>query len=414
VFIAQYRVLRDIECEVGGYCWNTRIGVKFPGTISLSWYDSLWALIHSLIMLCTIISEHSHSHGETSPSKSKANQTVAKSPTEPPVAVTANETTVPEGVIHSRSDSFTDLYGHPAATRASVVQAAQDIGYGRPVSPLQHKGRISIDHDGSSSAPLAHEQSRKDIKASQRPQNVLIDIMEGSTLDSENNDGTQDELETPPNDQKLHYTHTGGSHSGSHGSMNMHALILHVIGDALGNVGVISTGLVIWLSNWTYKYYFDPIISLVITVIIFSSALPLGWSISIYHYSGVIDFVKVRSASFILLQAVPSTISLENIRGDIQQVDGVLSVHELHVWQLSEDKIVASVHVWVSRKREYMLLAHDIRKILHDHGVHSSTIQPEFHGPDDAPFEEDLIVRTVLNFTCVYQQVFRPAWKPIA
>ena len=67
-----------------------------------------------------------------------------------------------------------------------------------------------------------------------------------------------------------------GGHGHSHGSMNMRALVLHVMGDALGNVGVISTGLIIWLTTLSWKYYFDPIISLVITVIIFSSALPLG------------------------------------------------------------------------------------------------------------------------------------------
>lgn len=58
--------------------------------------------------------------------------------------------------------------------------------------------------------------------------------------------------------------------------MNMRALVLHVIGDALGNVGVIATGLIIWQTTWQYKYYCDPVISLVITIIIFSSALPLG------------------------------------------------------------------------------------------------------------------------------------------
>lgn len=102
----------------------------------------------------------------------------------------------------------------------------------------------------------------------------------------------------------------------------------------------------------------------------------------------------VRSASFILLQAVPSTISLTDLREDIQSVKGVLSVHELHVWQLSEVKIVASVHVWVSRKREYMRIAREIRRVLHDHGIHSSTIQPEFHDDSaDGPPEEHLIVR---------------------
>lgn len=58
--------------------------------------------------------------------------------------------------------------------------------------------------------------------------------------------------------------------------MNMHALLLHVLGDALGNVGVILTGLIIWKTTWEYKYYCDPVISLIITIIIFSSALPLG------------------------------------------------------------------------------------------------------------------------------------------
>jgi len=61
--------------------------------------------------------------------------------------------------------------------------------------------------------------------------------------------------------------------------MNMRALLLHVLGDALGNVGVIATGLIIWLTSWSFKYYCDPIISLVITAIIFHSALPLGESL---------------------------------------------------------------------------------------------------------------------------------------
>jgi hypothetical protein len=65
-------------------------------------------------------------------------------------------------------------------------------------------------------------------------------------------------------------------HYAQHGSMNMRALLLHVLGDALGNVGVIATGLVIWHTEWSFKNYFDPVISLFISAIILSSALPLG------------------------------------------------------------------------------------------------------------------------------------------
>lgn len=81
----------------------------------------------------------------------------------------------------------------------------------------------------------------------------------------------------------LHDNHPPHSHGHAHGSMNMQALVLHVLGDALGNVGVIATGLIIWKSTWEFKYYCDPVISLIITVIIFSSALPLGE----YHISRV-------------------------------------------------------------------------------------------------------------------------------
>jgi Co/Zn/Cd efflux system component len=79
--------------------------------------------------------------------------------------------------------------------------------------------------------------------------------------------------------------------------MNMRALVLHVLGDALGNVGVIATGLVIWFSDWKYKYYFDPVISLLITVIIFSSALPLG---KIQIQSRISELILLRSAECVV------------------------------------------------------------------------------------------------------------------
>lgn len=60
--------------------------------------------------------------------------------------------------------------------------------------------------------------------------------------------------------------------------MNMQGVFLHVLGDALGNVGVIASGLLIALLDTPYRFYSDPLISFIITVIIFSSALPLGAS----------------------------------------------------------------------------------------------------------------------------------------
>ncbi|KAG1755206.1 cation efflux family-domain-containing protein [Suillus paluster] len=284
--------------------------------------------------------EGSHAHGhdhKTSPS-----------PTRPPSITQSDrvddDVTPPRRIpgwrsSRERSSSYSSMYGHPIATRASVVQAAQDIA-----SPPPHARRLtnasSSSHVFDESAPLLGAET---TEASSRTGNI-------------------------------------SHHGHAHGSMNMRALVLHVLGDALGNVGVIATGLVIWLTNWKYKFYFDPVISLVITAIIFSSALPL-----------------VRSASFILLQGVPPTISLDEVRESILNVDGVLSVHELHVWQLSESKIVASVHVMASRNHDFMPVAADIRKTLHHHGIHSSTIQPEYH--PRSPTEDHL--KTSTDSSCL-------------
>ena len=60
------------------------------------------------------------------------------------------------------------------------------------------------------------------------------------------------------------------------------------------------------------------------------------------------------------------------------KLPGVLSVHELHIWQLSDTKRICSVHILLAQTANYMDIAAKIRKILHCHGVHSITIQPEY------------------------------------
>ncbi|KAH9847348.1 cation efflux protein [Lenzites betulinus] len=300
---------------------------------------------------------HSHDKGTPSPSKPPSVHAAEDGQVTPRPNVTSPTSRTKS---RERSESYSSMYGHPAATRASIVQAANEATRARSVSPSRvtrsrsRGGRASMDdiRDDSPSDSSLDEQ---------RTMNERTPLI-----------GDHVSEESVPHSLHAHGGHGGHGHSHG-GSMNMRALVLHVMGDALGNVGVIGTGLVIWLTTWSGKYYFDPLISLVITVIIFSSALPL-----------------VRSTSAILLQGVPATISLDEVRDAILAVDGVLSVHELHVWQLSENKIVASVHVMASRKHDFMPVAAQIRKALHDRGIHSSTIQPEYHPPRNAPPEEEL------------------------
>ncbi|KAF9460836.1 cation efflux protein [Collybia nuda] len=312
--------------------------------------------------------EHGHSHGhshDSSPPPSKAASITKPSRANLPTEHSNSALQKSPIHIHRRPRSrsppgdFSSLYGHPAATRASLVQAANDIALARSPSPTAHRRSMSQPRTTLEAENLTETPRSNQFVASpnQETQSSSVNADEDTPL-----------LLTDCSDRK----HNLHSHSHA-GSMNMRALVLHVLGDALGNVGVIATGLIIWLTEWSFKNYCDPIISLIITIIIFSSAMPL-----------------VRSASFILLQGVPPTISLDSVRDSILEVEGVLSLHELHIWQLSESKIVASVHVLASRDHDFMPVAVKIRKALHHHGIHSSTIQPEYYCAESVPLDEHM------------------------
>ena len=85
-------------------------------------------------------------------------------------------------------------------------------------------------------------------------------------------------------------------------------------------------------------------------------------------------------------------MSLDEVKDSILNIEGVLSLHELHVWQLSENKLVASVHVLASRNHDFMPVAVKIRNVLHYLGIHSCTIQPEYYHPSTSIPEERLKV----------------------
>ncbi|OJD10229.1 hypothetical protein AJ78_08676 [Emergomyces pasteurianus Ep9510] len=151
----------------------------------------------------------------------------------------------------------------------------------------------------------------------------------------------QQQTGKPPKDHKDHDLHGRHHHAKpkthegkkghSHGDLNMRGVFLHVVGDALGNIGVIASALVIWLTDYSWRYYVDPGISLVITFIILVFAIPL-----------------CKTASRILLQAVPADLSIDHIIEDIQSLPDIISCHHLHVWQLSDTKLVCSLHIQVS------------------------------------------------------------------
>ncbi|XP_072378532.1 uncharacterized protein ZnT63C isoform X1 [Diabrotica undecimpunctata] len=159
------------------------------------------------------------------------------------------------------------------------------------------------------------------------------------------------------------------THSHSSGQMNMRGVFLHVLSDALGSVIVIVSALVFWLTDWKYKYYIDPALSILLVLLILNSVWPL-----------------LRDSALILLQTVPTHIQVDAIQNRLlSKVDGVLAVHEFHVWQLAGDRIIASAHIRCRNLSEYMKIAEKVKEFFHNEGIHSTTIQPEFIDYTDIP-----------------------------
>lgn len=171
---------------------------------------------------------------------------------------------------HQSFASADDIFVSPAANRRSILSQAQEIQSGYQQDTDSGEDGDNGDTTATTSQPITHKRH--------------------SSIPHEHHNHAK------PKDFKK-----SGGHS--HENLNMRGVFLHVLGDAMGNIGVIATALFIWLTDFSWRFYADPVISLVITGIIFSSALPL-----------------VKSASLILLQGVPRGISLDDVKEDMLQV----------------------------------------------------------------------------------------------
>lgn len=181
-------------------------------------------------------------------------------------------------------------------------------------------------------------------------------------------DNENDERFTPPPPNSLPSSDKQVDESNKNASqMNMRGVFLHVLSDAMGSVIVIISALVVWLTKWEYSKYIDPALSLCLVTLITFSTWPL-----------------LKVSALILLQTVPTHIQVDGIQKQLLNVDGVLAVHEFHVWQLAGERIIASAHIRCRNLKDYMVLAEKIKKMFHEEGIHSTTIQPEF-----VEFEDD-------------------------
>ncbi|WP_172284674.1 cation diffusion facilitator family transporter [Chryseobacterium sp. LAM-KRS1] len=111
----------------------------------------------------------------------------------------------------------------------------------------------------------------------------------------------------------------------SEASLNMKGAYFEVLSDMLTSVGVMIAGVIMLTTNW---YYADPLISAAIGLLIF----PRTWRL-------------LKEAVNVLLESTPKDVDIDVLRKSLEQVPGVKSVHDLHVWSLTSGVNAMSSHI---------------------------------------------------------------------
>jgi len=148
--------------------------------------------------------------------------------------------------------------------------------------------------------------------------------------------------------------------SSARDNLNVRGAYLHVLSDILSSVGVVvASGLIIVTGNTI----FDPIVSAMIGLFILSNSFRL-----------------VKESMQILMEASPGHIDLEKITEDIQKINGVKEVHDLHIWSIGSDVYSLSSHILISAEKAPSMnsIVSEINKMLESkYKISHTVIQSE-------------------------------------
>jgi cobalt-zinc-cadmium efflux system protein len=152
-------------------------------------------------------------------------------------------------------------------------------------------------------------------------------------------------------------------HSASAENLNMRGAFLHVMGDALGSVGAIVAGFLIW--RWGLLLA-DPLISIAMCLLIIYSS----WRL-------------ILESMNILLEGTPSHINIHAVVEAMHAVPGVSSVHDLHVWTISSGMDALSAHVTIEPGVSHKAALEGLQEQLRS-GFNIGHLTIQIESPDEA------------------------------
>ena len=144
-------------------------------------------------------------------------------------------------------------------------------------------------------------------------------------------------------------------------SINTRAALVNVMGDLLGSLAAIASGAIIYFTGWVRV---DPILSIFVALLILRST------------SGIL-----RESYHFLMEGVPAGIDYLEVGANLKAVDGVLDVHDLHVWDMSPGHPALIGHLEIASLEQWPAVLAAVRAMLREkHGIDHVTLQPEAAG----------------------------------
>jgi cobalt-zinc-cadmium efflux system protein len=145
--------------------------------------------------------------------------------------------------------------------------------------------------------------------------------------------------------------------SGSKGDLNIKGAYMHMAADAVVSAGVVITGLIILFTGWTWL---DPATSLVISAVI------------IWGTWGLLSDSMAMS-----LSAVPAGIDPGKVRAYLEKCEGVVQVHDLHIWPMSTTEVALTCHMVMPAGGDDAYLMKVAHRLKEDFGIQHATLQIE-------------------------------------
>lgn len=147
-------------------------------------------------------------------------------------------------------------------------------------------------------------------------------------------------------------------HKEKNHDVNIQSTFLHMLADGFITLGVIISAIII---HFTKFYWIDPLFSIIIAIVI------------LYNTS------KLFFQSFnLMMDAVPETINIERIKNYLEQVPGIINVHDLHIWAISSREIALTAHLVKPKNADddevLIQICKDLKENFH---IHHCTIQFE-------------------------------------